>query len=454
MVTNTLKPGSYLTRKDETVTQGTVVAPIVWGIIGHEDAPVMSDTIIEVKSYADFKDKFGLTSEKEKTSALALAVYLFYLNNSGSVFILNVTDGGTKATDTDADAKAPGTWGNDVKISVTSDAVTIKYGDDTEVFAKDINEINANSKYITAKESLISSSNKEVTLTGGKLVDLSLDKDTLKAKLEMLVSEETITIVSLATSYDGLSDITLLPTAIKEIEEELDRKVLPIAGINYEKAQEIMEAKELPLAGFYRSTLYAPFVNVQNPFTNGLVLVNPELVLPSMYGKLISTYGTQQSPAGVEAVLPNTVSVEKAFTDREAGLLNSLNVNSITAKKKYGVVAWGNRLSDEDGDREYISDLLLDDYIDAWIKADTETFSFKNADTVMYSEISARISAFLRELWTKGALAGETTEEAYVVKCDKDTNVDAKKGEVYAEVGWAKKYPAEFIFTTVKYIAK
>ena len=114
---------------------------------------------------------------------------------------------------------------------------------------------------------------------------------------------------------------------------------------------------------------------------------------------------------------------------------------------------WGNRLINSDQDRDYVSDLLLDDYIDNWIKADTETFVFKNADDIMYSEITARITAFLRELWSKGALAGETPNEAFSVRCDKELNADAKKGEVYAEVGWAKKYPAEFIYTTVKHMS-
>lgn len=56
----------------------------------------------------------------------------------------------------------------------------------------------------------------------------------------------------------------------------------------------------------------------------------------------------------------------------------------------------------------------------------------------MYSEITARITAFLRGLWSNGALAGETPNEAFAVRCDKELNAGAKKGEVYAEVGWAK----------------
>jgi phage tail sheath protein FI len=49
--------------------------------------------------------------------------------------------------------------------------------------------------------------------------------------------------------------------------------------------------------------------------------------------------------------------------------------------------------------------------------------------------------------WRDGALFGATPEEAFYVKCDRDTNpqdrIDA--GELHIEVGVAPVKPAEFV---------
>lgn len=256
--------------------------------------------------------------------------------------------------------------------------------------------------------------------------------------------EDTITI---ATEYI-YGEPKFIQNSAKKLEEELGIKLLPISPIEH-----VDVTHDLPAYEGYRGMVCTPYVTVMNPITGVIEEQPPTVAIPAIFGKLVTKYGIQQAPAGVEAILPNVTGVSYEYTEREQGILNASNFNCIIPKKRYGVVLWGNRLINSDQDRDYVSDLLLDDYIDNWIKADTETFVFKNADDIMYSEITARITAFLRELWSKGALAGETPNEAFSVRCDKELNADAKKGEVYAEVGWAKKYPAEFIYTTVKYMS-
>lgn len=467
-----VRPGSYLKRERDIVQKATTVTPLVWGAIGAEDCPI-GDSVVEVKSYKDFKDKFCMTDEQAKQSKLALAINLWFLLNSSSMFVYNINpilvntpneascygvmQGAEASAGLTVKAKYAGHWAENLKLEVTTDAIKVTYGDVTEVFEKKLESVNK-SQFVTVAYTGEGDPFAKLTAqvytfkvpATAQPTDLQGDIDKQKQAnmdkyLEKLMIEDTITI---ATEYVYGTPTFILKSATK-LEDELGIKVFPITSVDYmDVTQEIS-----PFEGGYRGMVCTPDVTVMNPITGVIEEQPPTVAIPAIFGKLITKYGIQQAPAGVEAILPNVTGVAYEYTEREQGILNASNINCIIPKKRYGVVLWGNRLINSDQDRDYVSDLLLDDYIDNWIKADTETFVFKNADDIMYSEITARITAFLRELWSKGALAGETPNEAFSVRCDKELNADAKKGEVYAEVGWAKKYPAEFIYTTVKYMS-
>lgn len=459
-----VRPGSYLKRERDIVQKATTVTPLVWGAIGSEDCPI-GDSVVEVKSYKDFKDKFCMTDEQAKQSKLALAVNLWFLLNSSSMFVYNINpilvntpeancygvmQGAEASVGLTVKAKYAGGWAENLKLEVTTDAVKVMYGDVTEVFEKKLESVNQ-SQFVTATYTGESDPFAKLTaqvytfkVPPQQPKDLQEDQKNMDKYLEKLMREDTITI---ATEY-VYGEPTLIQNSAKKLEEELGIKVLPISSIEY-----VNVAQELPTYEGYRGMVCTPNVTVMNPITGVIEEQPPTVAIPAIFGKLVTKYGIQQAPAGVEAILPNVTGVSHEYTEREQGILNASNFNCIIPKKRYGVVLWGNRLINSDQDRDYVSDLLLDDYIDNWIKADTETFVFKNADDIMYSEITARITAFLRGLWSNEALAGETPNEAFTVRCDKELNAGAKKGEVYAEVGWAKKYPAEFIYTTVKYMS-
>lgn len=454
-----VRPGSYLKRERDIVQKATTVTPLVWGAIGAEDCPI-GDSVVEVKSYKDFKDKFCMTDEQAKQSELALAINLWFLLNSSSMFVYNANPYTTKAKKlvgekVTFEAKYAGLWAKDLAIQITDDSITVTYSDVTEVLEKKVASVNQ-SKFIQVTETGVTDTDLAGLTKGAVTLDVTgitapteneAKKQTnMDTYLEKLMIEDTITI---ATEYVYDDDPTFILKSATKLEDELGIKVFPITSVSYMDVTQEISSFE----GGYRGMVCTPNVTIMNPITGVIEEQPPTVAIPAIFGKLITKYGIQQAPAGVEAILPNVTGVSYEYTEREQGILNASNVNCIIPKKRYGVVLWGNRLINSDQDRDYVSDLLLDDYIDNWIKADTETFVFKNADDIMYSEITARITAFLRELWSKGALAGETPNEAFSVRCDKELNADAKKGEVYAEVGWAKKYPAEFIYTTVKYMS-
>ena len=89
----------------------------------------------------------------------------------------------------------------------------------------------------------------------------------------------------------------------------------------------------------------------------------------------------------------------------------------------------------------------LFNYLEESILNGTQWVVFEPNDDALWARIRRTISAFLVNEWRKGALFGLTPDEAFYVKCDRETNpaegIDA--GQVVCEIGVAPVKPAEFV---------
>ena len=67
----------------------------------------------------------------------------------------------------------------------------------------------------------------------------------------------------------------------------------------------------------------------------------------------------------------------------------------------------------------------------------------------------AKCGAFMQDLFRKGAFQGQTAQEAYFVKCDKETTTqsDIDAGIVNVLVGFAPLKPAEFVVIKLQQMA-
>ena len=72
---------------------------------------------------------------------------------------------------------------------------------------------------------------------------------------------------------------------------------------------------------------------------------------------------------------------------------------------------------------------------------------FEPNDESLWKSMRRDITAFLTQLWRSGALFGVTPEEAFFVKCDRETNPQdsVDQGKVVCIIGVAPVKPAEFI---------
>ena len=112
-----------------------------------------------------------------------------------------------------------------------------------------------------------------------------------------------------------------------------------------------------------------------------------------------------------------------------------------------GIRVWGARTLSSDPAWRYLNVRRLFNYLEESILNGTQWVVFEPNDDALWAKIRRTISAFLVNEWRKGALFGLTPDEAFYVKCDRETNpaegIDA--GQVVCEIGVAPVKPAEFV---------
>jgi phage tail sheath protein FI len=122
-------------------------------------------------------------------------------------------------------------------------------------------------------------------------------------------------------------------------------------------------------------------------------------------------------------------------------------VNCIRAFPGRGIRIWGARTLSSDPAWRYVNVRRLFNYLEKSIFNGTQWVVFEPNDDTLWARLRRTLGAFLINEWRKGALFGLSQEEAYFVKCDRETNpaeqIDA--GMVVCEVGVAPVKPAEFV---------
>lgn len=192
---------------------------------------------------------------------------------------------------------------------------------------------------------------------------------------------------------------------------------------------------------------YFPGITVRDPLGSGdLVNIHPSGHLAGIYARTDSERGVHKAPANV--AIRGALNVTQRVTHSEQGLLNQNGVNCIRLFDREGILVWGGRtVAESASEWRYLNVRRLFAMVEESIAENTRWVVFEPNDESLWKAIRRDVSAFLRQLWRDGALAGSSPQEAFFVKCDEETNppevVDA--GRVVTVVGMAPVKPAEFI---------
>jgi hypothetical protein len=169
--------------------------------------------------------------------------------------------------------------------------------------------------------------------------------------------------------------------------------------------------------------------------------------------------GVWKAPAGTEAKLRGVPELSVHLTDAENGLLNPLGVNCLREFPETGRVVWGSRTtrgSDRVGSEwKYIPVRRTALFIEESLFRGTKWVVFEPNDEPLWAQIRLNVGAFMQGLFRQGAFQGKTPQEAYFVKCDKETTTQQEidRGVVNIIVGFAPLKPAEFVVIKLQQIA-
>lgn len=437
----------------------------------------------EITSWSDFERLYGGFSES--ASDLAIAAYLYFIQQGGNLFIgrvvgANAVTATTTLSDRDAvpeetlriDGANSGVWANQIFIEIVDSAldadffdVNVYYGGTTaglrveswQYLSMDSTSdryapaiINAGSNYIRVFDegSTTATPNPALqaptALAGGTNGDAVVAADTT-GKVQQLDTVPGPVVLALP----GQTDTAVLTAVINYAEAREDLFVLVDAPANASVTDMVTFSDALPSSSY--AATYYPRVYVNDPTTSiqGVERLVPATgLIAGIYSRIDVQRGVFRSPAGAPARITGVTRVERQLTNTELGTLNNAHINAIKPLVGVGVVPYGARTMRKT--------LQADRYIGVrrtliTVKRDLSNalqFAvFENNDPQLWRQVIATAERYLDNVWQSGGLRGATAAEAYYVKCDDALNPLSAiaQGILNVEVGVSLQRPAEFI---------
>ena len=454
------KPGSYVERVNNITLASDLPSTAIGGIIGQVVRGVPNKAT-KLTSWTQFENKFAKgIADPFTLGNVADAVYGFFQNGGQELYVVRVVESGVKASgvieEMTFNALEEGAWGNNLSITITRNELLSRQGETYDLVVSlqgvkveelknltnenFVEVINSNSAYVTVGGSEIA----EGTVTLSRGAEGNPNVATFKRGL---------------SCFDTIKDVNLLAitgvnlTGVQEaLVEYCDTRgtIFPIIdAVAEEDLESVMDYKDK--FSSHMGAMYYPRIEIQSPVTGKSKFVSPSGHLMGMYARTDANRGVHKAPAGLEATLKGAISVERELSDTEIGILNDYEINCIVPKTNSGIVSWGARLLKTNGERQFVSDIRLDLYVEESIRRNTEWAVFEPKDEQLFNKVTSQLTGMLTNMWKEGKFYGSTPEEAFFVQCDADLNPDILSSELHINVGYAKKKPAEFVITKVSH---
>jgi phage tail sheath protein FI len=495
-----LSPGVYVEEVDTGARPIEGVGTAVAAFVGFADrGPLNQPTL--VTNWSQYVQTFG---EFIDGAYLPHAVFGYFLNGGGSAYVVRVgangdgpvgamaelTAGGeTKVGSYRVRALEGGAAGNDITVEISEIKPTAETeGDASELFKLVVRRgnrveetfdnlttkrgkqnaatvVNAQSKLIRLEEmgtgaALERPAAGRVALSGGGMpapvpvgADDYIGDTAARTGFGGLEAVDPVTMVAvpdLMSAYqkgmidlEGVQAVQLALIAHCELMGARVAILDPPPGLN---AQQIREWR-VDKAGYDSkyAALYWPWIKILDPASGETTFVPPGGHIAGIWGRNDDTRGVHKAPAN--EVVRGAITLETTITKNEHDLLNPEGINCIRAFPGRGIRVWGARTLSSDPAWRYLNVRRFFNYLEESILSGTQWVVFEPNDDSLWAKMRRTIAAFLVLEWRKGALFGLTPNEAFYVKCDRETNpaeaIDA--GQVLCEIGVAPVKPAEFV---------
>jgi len=214
--------------------------------------------------------------------------------------------------------------------------------------------------------------------------------------------------------------------------------------------------KEITGPDAMNSALYFPWLAAPDPLQPGKSRhFPPSGFVAGIYARTDVMRGVWKAPANCDADVRGATGVSIDITDSECDALSLLGINCIRALPN-GITVWGARtlLGGEQmaSEWKYVPVRRLAIFLEESIFRGLQWAVFEPNNEQLWKKILLQVDAFLYGLWREGAIQGNTSREAYFVKCGSETMTqdDINSGRINILVGIAAVKPAEFVMIRIQ----
>lgn len=511
-------PGVYIEELPSGVRTITGVATSITAFIGRAPRGA-TDVATRVQSFADYERKFGGLSALSSMSYAVQQyfqhgggdAYVIRVHNAAGTAEINLPGGAALILS----AYSPGRWGSSLRASVNYEATK----DPANLYTLTIQELAApgsttvlrtetfvnlssdpnNSRFIStvlaAQSALVKvkgnapAQRPNATITnaddpndaskyvaanangtdGADVTDNQIAADALKADHKGIYALDTADLFNLLcipplTFDTDVDDASTLAKAAAYCKTRRAMLVVdPPADWNDADDAEAGISALRTSIGIDASSnvaVYFPRLRMPDPLQeNRLDTFVPCGAVAGIMARTDAQRGVWKAPAGLEASFSGVPELALKLNDAANGRLNPLGLNCNRSFPVFGNVVWGARtLAGADmlgSEWKYIPVRRLALFLEESLYRGTQWVVFEPNDEPLWAQIRLNIGAFMHNMFRLGAFQGRSPQEAYFVKCDKDTTTqnDINLGIVNVVVGFAPLKPAEFVIIKIQQMA-
>jgi phage tail sheath protein FI len=224
--------------------------------------------------------------------------------------------------------------------------------------------------------------------------------------------------------------------------ERLGDRFAILDALSTPDAEDVLAQRSKLTSGY--GALYHPWISVPG-IRDSSAYVPPCGHIAGMYARGDQQVGVHKAPANevVEGVLD--VLVDPALGEQER--LYAQGVNVVQAFPGRGIRVWGARTLSIDPMWKYVNVRRLFLFLEESIEEGTQWVVFEPNSEPLWDRVRRSIESFLLTVWRNGALMGTRPDQAFYVKCDRNTMTqdDIDNGRLICYIGVAPVKPAEFV---------
>lgn len=254
----------------------------------------------------------------------------------------------------------------------------------------------------------------------------------------------------------GIVDAGVLRSAAAYCEERLAFLLIDAAAPDQTPTdiEQAAHPEHGTLPASSNAAVFYPWVLVADPLGGQPRLAPPGGTVAGVYARTDQTRGIWKTPAGPAATLDGVLQLARTVSQAELADLNVAGVCSLQVLPTGQPCIVGARtLRPLDPGWKYIPVRRLALFLQQSLRRGFGWAAFEPNDERLWSSLRTAGSAFLAQLWQRGALEGRKPEEAFFVQCGLGQTMtpdDVAQGRVHLTIGFAPMRPAEFIVFTLK----